>query len=233
MVAERSRQPRRSLPMASTPRSSTCTRSSRLMGVWWLPAPRRPVAWSLPRSIRLSAVLARPLPRCSRSSIQCRCVASACAMCTVNPVLRLICCTSTVWTRRHRSRGQVRVVRKVSMGFVSANQVTIGHVAASREDALHYLSEQAVDLALPMMLLPSRPPSLLARTRPRPALSPVLPFRMPRATRSMRRALPCSSWPSLSSGRALTACPSMSRLRYTCPPAKLEPRTCVCFPRLP
>ena len=32
------------------------------------------------------------------------------------------------------------------MGFVSANQVTIGHAAASREDALHYLSEQAVEL---------------------------------------------------------------------------------------
>ena len=33
------------------------------------------------------------------------------------------------------------------MGFVSANQVTIGHAAATREDALHYLSEQAVELA--------------------------------------------------------------------------------------
>ncbi len=32
------------------------------------------------------------------------------------------------------------------MGFVSANQVTIGYTAASREDALHYLSEQAVEL---------------------------------------------------------------------------------------
>ena len=32
------------------------------------------------------------------------------------------------------------------MGFVSANQVTIGHAAASREDALHYLSEQSVEL---------------------------------------------------------------------------------------
>ena len=32
------------------------------------------------------------------------------------------------------------------MGFVSANQVTIGYAAASREDALHYLSEQAVEL---------------------------------------------------------------------------------------
>lgn len=32
------------------------------------------------------------------------------------------------------------------MGFVSANQVTIGHASASREDALHYLSEQAVEL---------------------------------------------------------------------------------------
>ena len=48
--------------------------------------------------------------------------------------------------RRHRSCGQVRVVRKVSMGFVSANQVTIGYTAASREDALHYLSEQAIEL---------------------------------------------------------------------------------------
>lgn len=48
--------------------------------------------------------------------------------------------------RRHRSCGQVCVVRKVSMGFVSANQVTIGYTAASREDALHYLSDQAVEL---------------------------------------------------------------------------------------
>ena len=32
------------------------------------------------------------------------------------------------------------------MGFVSANQVTIGYTAASREDALHYLSEQAIEL---------------------------------------------------------------------------------------
>ena len=32
------------------------------------------------------------------------------------------------------------------MGFVSANQVTIGYTAASREDALHYLSDQAVEL---------------------------------------------------------------------------------------
>lgn len=32
------------------------------------------------------------------------------------------------------------------MGFVSASQVTIGYAAASREDALHYLSEQAVEL---------------------------------------------------------------------------------------
>ena len=32
------------------------------------------------------------------------------------------------------------------MGFVSANQVTIGYAAASREDALHYLSEQAIEL---------------------------------------------------------------------------------------
>ena len=32
------------------------------------------------------------------------------------------------------------------MGFVSANQVTIGYAAVSREDALHYLSEQAVEL---------------------------------------------------------------------------------------
>lgn len=32
------------------------------------------------------------------------------------------------------------------MGFVSANQVTIGYTAASRENALHYLSEQAIEL---------------------------------------------------------------------------------------
>lgn len=32
------------------------------------------------------------------------------------------------------------------MGFVSANQVTIGYAAASREDALRYLSEQSVEL---------------------------------------------------------------------------------------
>ena len=32
------------------------------------------------------------------------------------------------------------------MGFVSANQVSIGYTATSREDALHYLSEQAIEL---------------------------------------------------------------------------------------
>lgn len=32
------------------------------------------------------------------------------------------------------------------MGFVAANQVTIGYPAPSREAALHYLSEQAVEL---------------------------------------------------------------------------------------
>ena len=32
------------------------------------------------------------------------------------------------------------------MGFVSADQVTIGFTAASREDALHFLAERAVEL---------------------------------------------------------------------------------------
>lgn len=32
------------------------------------------------------------------------------------------------------------------MGFVSANQVMIGYTATSREDALHYLFEQAIEL---------------------------------------------------------------------------------------
>lgn len=90
--------------------------------------------------------LGEAVARYSRNSIRCRCDVSACAMCMASPALRSICCTSTVWTRRYRSCGQVCVVRKVSMGFVSANQVTIGYTAASREDALHYLSEQAIEL---------------------------------------------------------------------------------------
>lgn len=77
------------------------------------------------------------------------------------------------------------------MGFVSANQVTIGYTAASREDALHYLSEQAIELGFADDASAVEAAFIAARTRPRPALSPVLPFRMPKATRSTRRALPC------------------------------------------
>lgn len=119
------------------------------------------------------------------------------------------------------------------MGFVSANQVTIGYTAASRENALHYLSEQAIELGFADDASAVEAAFIARENEAETGLSPVLPFRMPRVMRSIRRVWPCSNCPSLLSGRALMAYPSMWRSRCMSPRAKQEPRTCVCSPRLP
>lgn len=73
------------------------------------------------------------------------------------------------------------------MGFVSANQVTIGYTAASREDALHYLSEQAIELGFADDASAVEAAFIARENEAETGLSPVLPFHMPRAMRSIRR----------------------------------------------
>lgn len=77
------------------------------------------------------------------------------------------------------------------MGFVSANQVTIGYTAASREDALHYLSEQAIELGFADDASAVEAAFIARENEAETGLVAGLPFRMPKATRSTRRALPC------------------------------------------
>lgn len=123
-----------------------CIRSSRLMSAWWLPAPRRLVAWSRRRAFVIGG-LGRGRCLGARGAASSADASRRRARCVwrVRPCGRFAA-QVRFGRRRHRSCGQVRVVRKVFMGFVSANQVTIGYTAASREDALHYLSEQAIEL---------------------------------------------------------------------------------------
>ena len=113
------------------------------------------------------------------------------------------------------------------MGFVSANQVTIGYTAASREDALHYLSEQAIELGFADDASAVEAAFIARENEAETGL--VAGFAVPHAKSDaihtpgvavLKLAEPVD-WPS------------MLRSRCTCPPAKLEPRTCVCSPRLP
>ena len=119
--------------------------------------------------------------------------------------------------RRHRSCGQVCVVRRVSMGFVSANQVTIGYTAASRENALHYLSEQAIELGFADDASAVEAAFIARENEAETGL--VAGFAVPhaRVMRSIRRVWPCSNCPSLLSGRALMAYPSMCARRCMSP----------------
>ncbi len=119
------------------------------------------------------------------------------------------------------------------MGFVSANQVTIGHAAASREDALHYLSEQAVVLGFADDASAVEAAFIARENEAETGL--VAGFAVPHAKSdaSIRRALPCLNWSSPLNGRASMGYPSMSRSRCMFPRARLEPHICVCSPRLP
>lgn len=119
------------------------------------------------------------------------------------------------------------------MGFVSANQVTIGYTAASREDALHYLSEQAIELGFADDASAVEAAFIARENEAETGL--VAGFAVPHAKSDAIHTpgVAVLKLSSLLSGRALMACPSMSRSHCTCPPARLEPRICACSPKLP
>lgn len=119
------------------------------------------------------------------------------------------------------------------MGFVSANQVTIGYTAASREDALHYLSEQAIELGFADDASAVEAAFIARENEAETGL--VAGFAVPHAKSgaihtpgvAVLKLTEPVEWPSFD------GCPSMLRSRCTCLPARLEPRICACSPRLP
>ena len=103
------------------------------------------------------------------------------------------------------------------MGFVSANQVTIGYTAASREDALHYLSEQAIELGFADDASAVEAAFIARENEAETGL--VAGFAVPHAKSDAIHT------------------PGVAVLKLSepveWPPARPEPRICACSPKLP